>query len=225
MSSSSSTVLLTRPDLQSRSFLADLEVRLGFSPSCIVSPILRIVSVDGDVDLESFRTLIVTSGNAVEAMREHLKGRRVVTVGERTAELARQAGADAECFGDRVQSLVERLNELESPALHLRGRHSVGALTDRGRSLGVLIHECVVYDQVEHPLSEEAQKALTKPNVVLPLFSPRSAKLVSRYECHPSTYAIAMSMGVAEAWNCSTRLAVASRPDRAAMLDLVAAAF
>ncbi len=220
-----SLLLLTRPEAQSRSFLADLEERLGYTPPVIISPVLRISPVGDPVNFDPYRTLIVTSGNAVSVLETALEGRKVVTVGERTANIARSVGADAQCLGDRVDALVERLSEVAAPALHLRGRHSRGDLVGAGRAIGIRIDECVVYDQIEEPLTAEAQAALKGGHAILPLFSPRSAALLAAYECHKSTTVLAMSPAVADAWNAASRVQVAARPDRAAMLDLVVAAF
>lgn len=218
-------LLLTRPEAQSRSFLADLEARLGYTPPIIISPILKISAVGDAVDLDLYQTLIVTSGNAVMVLGGALAGRKVVTVGERTASMAQSVGADAQCLGDTVDALAARLREVEGPALYLRGRHSRGDLIGAGRAAGLSIDECIVYDQIEVPLTAEAQAAMKRGHAILPLFSPRSAALLSAYECHSSTKAIAMSPAVARAWTASTEVQIAARPDRAAMLDLVTAAF
>ncbi len=220
-----SVLILTRPEPQSRSFLADLEERLGYAPAALVSPIMRIEPVGELPDLDSFQTLIVTSGNAISVLGDALKGRRVATVGARTAALARSCGAEAVCLGDNLGGFVRNLAAVKGPALHLRGRHSRGDLVAAGRKAGLQIEECVVYDQLEQPLSREARTALEKGHAVVPLFSPRSASLVSAYDCHEETQVIAMSAAVAEAWAHPTPLRIAERPDRIAMLDLVAAAF
>ncbi|MDJ0640574.1 MAG: uroporphyrinogen-III synthase [Paracoccaceae bacterium] len=218
-------LILTRPEPQSRSFLADLEERLGYVPAVVVSPIMRIEPVRELPDLDPFQTLIVTSGNAVFVLGDALKGRRVASVGARTAALARSSGAEAVCLGDNLDGLIQNLAKVTGPALHLRGRHSRGELVAAGRKAGLQIEECVVYDQLEQPLSREARVALENGHAILPLFSPRSARLVSAYDCHEETQVIAMSAAVAEAWPHPTLIQIAERPDRMAMLDLVAAAF
>lgn len=219
------TLLLTRAEAQSRSFLSDVADRLGREPKAIVSPVLDIVPVGGGPDLDAYRTLIVTSGNAVAMMEGRLAGRTVVTVGARTAEKARATGADAVCLGETVDDLIGRIGEVAAPGLHLRGTHSRGDLAGRANAAGVRVDECVVYDQAERELSDEARKALAAGGVLVPLFSPRSASLLAQYPRHPEVRAIAISEAVADAWNGKSACGVAARPDRGAMLDMVLAAY
>lgn len=229
MTQAGSVLLLTRPEPQSRSFLSDLEERLGYRPTCLVSPIMRIAPLGNDVDLNAYRTLILTSGNAVGAVGTELSGRSVVTVGERTAASARSLGANATCLGANVDDLIARIEEVDAPALHIRGRHSRGDLAKRASDLGVLVDDVVVYEQLEVLLSDEAQALLREGRAVLPLFSPRSAQLVAAYECHVSTRVIAMSKAVADAWNEQAKTdketTIAAKPERSAMIDLVAESF
>jgi uroporphyrinogen-III synthase len=86
----------------------------------------------------------------------------------------------------------------------------------------------VVYDQVALPLSDEARTLLSTPlrSVLLPLFSPRSARLVRAAvdaiaaEVRP----LAMSDQVAEAWGTAGPIVkVAAEPTAAAMRALVLA--
>lgn len=229
MTQAGPVLLLTRSEPQSRSFLEDLEKRLGHCPNHVISPILQITPVAFDIDLDAYTTLILTSGNAVERLGADLAGRTVVTVGERTALQAQGYGAAATCLGDHVDGLIERIDEVTGPALHTRGHHTRGDLAARAQAQGVTVDEVVIYDQAEHPLTSEARLALSSGKGILPLFSPRSATLVAAYDCHPSTEVIAMSRAVAEAWeqtaSVTTPLQTAIAPDRASMLDLVAAAF
>ena len=218
-------LILTRPEPQSRGFLAELEDRLGCSVPAIVSPILKIVELGESPDLDAFQTLIFTSGNGVKRVADDLKGRNVVTVGQQTARYAEMAGATATCLGDTVEDFLANAAFIKSPALHVRGVHSRGDLANRLSAQGTDVIEFVAYDQVEQPISDEARRALLAGTAIAPIFSPRSARLLSEYECHPSTRILAISAATAQEWAGQGLLEVAVRPDRQAMLDLVAGAF
>lgn len=225
MPDQSPILLLTRPEPQSRSFLAECEDALGKSISTIISPVLEIVPVETDLNLEAYQTLVMTSRHAAEQMGRRLAGRKVVTVGKMTAEAAIAQGAEAKYLGEDVESFLENAGSVAPPALHLRGMHSRGHLAARLSRLGVPTEEEIVYDQVEQPLSERAKAALASGGACVPLFSPRSAALVSAYGAHPDTRVFAISRAAAEAWTSPGTCQIASSPDRAAMLDLVKAAF
>lgn len=218
-------LVLTRPEPQSRAFLADCEAHHGRPLHAVVSPALQIKPVPYDVDLDRFQTLIVTSQNALDHVDKSLVGRQVATVGKRTAERAAELGANSVCLGETVETFLENAESLKGPALHLRGVHSRGALADRLNQLGVLADECVVYDQLAKPLSEGAKSALANGMGVVPVFSPRTATLVSRYPVHPETQVLAISQATSEAWTAAGRLTVADQPNHAAMRDLVVQAF
>lgn len=218
-------LVLTRPERQSRAFLADCEAHLGRPLHAVVSPALQIKPVPYDVDLDRYQTLIVTSRNALDHVDKNLAGRRIATVGKRTAERATELGAKSECLGETVETFLENAESLVGPALHLRGMHSRGALAERLNQRDILVDECVVYDQLAKPLSEGAVSALANGLGVAPIFSPRTAKLVSRYSVHPETRVFAISHATSEAWTGAGRLVVAEQPNQAAMRDLVVQAF
>ena len=219
------TLLLTRPEPQSRAFLADCEARMGRELPSVISPVLRIVPLDFSRDPGSFATVIVTSSNAVASVGSRLAGAQVVTVGEKTAERARAAGAEARCLGDTVDGLLARIGEVAGPALYLRGAHTRGHLAERARAAGVMVEEAVVYDQEAVDLSGEAQALLFSGQAVVPLFSPRSASLVGRYPASEETRLVAISEATAEAWTGPGVLSIAERPDGAAMVAAVTEAF
>ncbi|MCG6883667.1 MAG: uroporphyrinogen-III synthase [Silicimonas sp.] len=215
-------LLLTRPEAQSRVFLAECQAHMRRGVSCVISPVMRIVRTRLDVDLSGFRTVIVTSSNAIS---KELAGKRVATVGEATAERARAVGADARCLGETVSAFLKRIGEIEGPALYLRGVHSRGDLAERARAEGVRVEDVVAYDQVAIALTDAAQNVLQGGRAVVPVFSPRSAALVARYPVADGTRIVAISAAAAEAWTGAGIVTVAARPDRLAMLDAVADAF
>lgn len=217
-------LLLTRPEKQSLDFLAECEAALNCSIPAVISPILVITPVKFSINLDRYRTLIFTSRNAVEQFGSRLENRYVVTVGAQTAKLASDYGASASCLGQDVDTLLERKDEIASPAVHLRGVHSRGRLAERLSDFGVLTDECVVYDQVEQQLSGEGKAALRSGCAVVPVFSPRSAAVLSAYDAHPDTRVAAISEAARNAWSAPGLCDVARHPERQAMRDLVIAA-
>lgn len=220
------TLLLTRPEPQSAAFLAEVERRAGRRVPAVISPLMRIAPVGDLPDLQGFRTIVLTSANGVQRMAPVLAGRSVVTVGDRTAALARDAGADAKALGETAEALMAHAAEIAGPALVCRGVHARAELAARLRDAGIEAAEAVVYDQIALPLTTAARALLEgKAPVVAPLFSPRSATLLSANRIAAPLTVVAMSSAVAAAWVGPGQTLVASAPTAAAMAALVSEAF
>ena len=223
------TLILTRPADRAQAFLALCEARLGRRIPAIISPVIEIVPFGDIPDLTEFDTLIVTSASAVSRLADEglLGGRRVATVGERTAALAKSSGASATCLGENVETFLERVDQLSGPCLHLRGVHSRGDLALNVSKAGVPCAEAVIYDQIQRPLSSAARSAIAgQGRAILPLFSPRTAELLSSAaEAGTNASIIAMSDAVAAAWRGGGDVKIAQEPTNDAMCDMVIAAF
>lgn len=213
------TLVLTRPEAQSQSFLSACERRLGQKMPAVVSPVFQIIPVYQTLKLDRFNTIIITSQNALNHV--DLAGRNVVTVGQRTAEMAISLGADAVCLGENVEMFLRNATQIVSPAIHLRGEHTRGDLAARMVAGGCRVDEAVVYRQCEQPLSNEAKLALRRGKAIVPVFSPRSAKLVSKASVDASTQVFAISAATADEWNAPGQISLAERPDFDAMVELV----
>ena len=102
---------------------------------------------------------------------------------------------------------------------HIRGAHTVGQVADTLRAEGFACADLVAYDQVAVPLSEQARDALAgETPVILPLFSPRTAKLISRYGPFAAPiHAVAISAAVAPDFALEA-LIVAERAEGNAMV-------
>ncbi|WP_299841086.1 uroporphyrinogen-III synthase [uncultured Paracoccus sp.] len=162
------TVLLTRPEADSRRFAGGLPPGLPV----VISPILRIVPVAHDAArLASAPGLVFTSAHAV-ATAGPGQGRLALCVGPRTAALARAAGFQVqEGATGEAGGLLPLIAASPVPLIHPQGRHLARELPVEGM---------VVYDQWSQPLSDAAQGLLADAApVILPLFSPRSARLLS----------------------------------------------
>lgn len=219
-------LVLTRPQAQSQ----EIAEKLGGGTRVVVSPVMRIEPLGSSLDIRAYSGLIFTSANALGALDASLDLQRKPTycVGERTADAARLRGADVKLVALDAEDLVERLRAT-GPLLHMRGKHARGEIAQRLTSAGIETEELVVYRQVSQPLSAEALAALGGDSaVVLPLYSPRSARLVGN-EARPlgsRVRVIAMSPAVAVEWRATTGgdAEVVAEPTGAAMLAAIRAA-
>ncbi|SDH37199.1 uroporphyrinogen-III synthase [Alloyangia pacifica] len=175
-------LLLTRPRAASERFAAELAGAgvTGFVP--LVSPLIEIETTGPLPEMAGITGLVFTSANGVRAYTE--LGGPVLplcyAVGEATARAARDAGlAPRVAQGDAETLLALVLSERPGGRLlHLRGTHARGDLAARLTSAGQPCAEVVVYDQPTRPLCAAAISALRgQIPVVVPLFSPRSARI------------------------------------------------
>jgi uroporphyrinogen-III synthase len=224
------TILLTRPEAQSHETAGRLRARIGAAVPILVSPILGIDPVDVDLPARP-RVLILTSvhGAAAAGRVPALAGLRAWCVGDRTAEAARAAGLAAVSAGGDAEDLLALLTRErpEGPGLHLHGRHIAADLAQALTSAGLETHSAIAYDQTPRPLSPEALACLAWPGrVILPLYSPRSARLLAAETAGSAARreVVAMSAQVAEAWpDPSEVAAIAAAPEAAAMEDAIVA--
>lgn len=218
-------LLLIRPEAQSLAFLADCETRLGRKIDAVVSPIIDIKPIGDVPDLGRFGTVVLTSGNAVQRLSADLAGRSVATVGENTAALARSFGADATALGDTASALLDRADVLVPPVLICRGVHTRVDLETVLNARNILTEGAIVYDQVAQALTSDAEALLQGDRpVIVPLFSPRSAKLLSKTPHSAPLIVVAISDAVKDSWAGDPVALVAKTPTSEAVCDLVAEA-
>ncbi|MBT8459196.1 MAG: uroporphyrinogen-III synthase [Boseongicola sp.] len=226
MDDASPTLLLTRPDAQSRGFLAECEARAERRLPAVIAPVMRILDVGDVPDLDLFGSVLVTSSHAVRRLSDSgaMRGHRVFTVGEMTAALARADGADASALGEDIDGFLRRTSELVPPCLYARGRHVRLDLRAELVARGFDCEEAVIYDQVAQPIGRAGRALLAGgAPVVAPLFSARSAELLSAStEIKAPVTALAMSEAVAAAWNGGGDVRVVPEPTSAAMCAAVA---
>lgn len=218
-------LLLTRPLEQSRGFLATCEARLGHPIEAVISPLIEIVGTGIHPDLDRACTIVVTSGNAVRILGQGLEGRVVVTVGSATADLAQSHGARVLAVAETVQDLLSKAETLIAPVLVCRGVHARVDLSAELNVRGIEARDSTIYDQVAIPLSNDARNALLADRVlVAPVFSPRSARLLSIEPRRAPLIVPAISQAAAENWEGDADIRIARAPSAAAMADLVAEA-
>ena len=221
------TILLTRPEAQSRDFETRLLARIAPDVPVIVSPVLDIVPVPFDLPVEP-RFLVLTSVHAAEAARRAgLANLPAFCVGDRTAEAARSAGLLPRSAAGDAGALVSLLKAArpDGPGLYLRGRHAASDIASELVSAGIDTHAVVAYDQIASPLSAPARAALDAAvPVILPVFSPRSSRLLARDTegARAPLDLIAISAAAAAPWEDRlVHIAIAAAPDGAAMEEAV----
>lgn len=222
------TLLLTRPEAQSRDLAQRLRGRIPAEVSVLVSPILEIVPLPFDLPVEP-AFLVLTSAHGAEAAGRvaALAGLTAWCVGDKTAEAARAAGLSAVSAGGSADDLVALLTRERprGPGLHLRGRHVAADVSDLLKSAGSDTHSVIAYDQVARPLSPEALARLDRTgHVILPVYSPRSARLLAEATegARAARDIVAISRPAAAAWPGPVA-AIAATPDGAAMEDAIVA--
>lgn len=215
------TLLLTRPEAASARFAARLT---GVKPglTVIIAPLMRIVPVDHDAaGLARATGLVFTSENAVPSAGQGA-GRPAICVGPRTAAAAQAAGFDVtEGPGDAAR-MMPLLADLGPGWMHPHGRYVAAELPVPG---------VVVYDQHPLPLSDAARAVLEgDAPVILPLFSPRSARLAAAEtrDAAAPLWIATISAAADAAWDAAggkapARRHVADHPDAEAMLCAISA--
>ena len=199
-------LLLTRPGDDSERTAAQI------GADVIVAPILQIVPVDHDgAALAQAPGLVFTSAHAVASAGPG-RGRPAICVGERTGQVARDAGFAVIQGAGTADSLVPLIAASPVPLVHPHGRHLAQRLAVPG---------IVVYDQRPQPLTARARAALmgARP-VVVPVYSPRSARLLGGMAAgaRAPLWLVAISDAAAAAWTApAARRAVADQPSGRAM--------
>ncbi|MGR3506608.1 MAG: uroporphyrinogen-III synthase [Paracoccaceae bacterium] len=212
-------ILLTRPEASSRRMAGILFARFGDRAGICISPLMEIRLDPRLPSLDGIKTLIFTSANGVAAYvaANGPMSLACYTVGEATAQAARDAGLRAISAGGNAEALIARIleDDVTGPMLHLRGTHARGEVAERLSALGCPVSQAIVYTQNAIPLSEEARDLLGGDGpVILPVFSPRSATLLGSGPVRAKLYIVAMSDAVAASLHLNVESCViAAKPD------------
>jgi uroporphyrinogen-III synthase len=218
-------VLLTRPVAESVEFAA----RLGDAARIVISPVITIENIRTSIDLDRYTALIFGSKNAVHAVagQNPIAGKTCYTVGDRTAAIAREYGAVALSAGGNADDLVAMILTMKpaSKLLFVRGVHTRGEVAHKLNNAGLDTDSVILYDQKLTPLGQDAVDVLTGcGKVILPIFSPRTARILSDQLRHISVRVdlviVALSEAVLKNWDGPDPVAtmVAKTPTAAAML-------
>jgi uroporphyrinogen-III synthase len=237
-------LLVTRPEPDGERTAAKLR---ACGHDVDVVSLLRIEPVrDADIGSGPFAAVLMTSANAPSAMGSHkrlseLRALPVFVVGRRTAEAARAAGFAEVTSADGNQRDLARLVRTRfgaggrEPLLYLAGEDRAGELAGELGAAGLLVRTALVYRAVaasEFPSGVPDALASGQLDGVLH-FSRRSASSFLRCASAGGVRAPALklrhyclSAQVAEPIVAAgaVRVQVASRPEEAALIELVNAA-
>lgn len=144
-------MLVTRPEPDASETAGKLSA-LGIDP--VVEPLLRYETLPTSLpDPQGFAALVLTSGNALRALRERgvaqtFRHLRAYAVGDRTADAARKLGfADVVSAHGDAHDLVALLAEagLAGPLLYLAGRERSADLGTALARHGVMLITAEIY--------------------------------------------------------------------------------
>jgi uroporphyrinogen-III synthase len=233
-------LVVTRP-LADSERTADALRALGHG--VLVAPLLRVEPAAADLS-GTWGAVIITSANAPGAVagnpaRAALVKLPLFAVGQRSADAARQAGfADVISAGgdlrDLMQLITERHADASAPLLYLAGEDRAADLVAELAAHGIAAEMGIVYRAITAPFPPELTAALKAVQVDGVLhFSRRSAEnyiagarqagiieqaLAVRHFCLARPIAEPLS-GAG-----SASIAVAKRPDEAALIELLESA-
>jgi uroporphyrinogen-III synthase len=187
------------------------------------------VLLPGAVPTDPVTALIFTSETGVQAYAA--QSARIAPlaycVGARTARAARALGLRVVSADGDAEALIA-LVKAQAPAgplLHLRGRDARGDVAPRLTAAGLPTTAAIVYDQQPCAPTPAALRLLRgRAPVIVPLFSPRSARLfAASVEPLAPLRIVTMSRAVADAVDPSRaqHLAIAAQPTSAAMVATI----
>lgn len=220
------TALITRPDPAGILLADQLRTRWGCGVQMVLSPVMTMEWHDDLPDLGDVQTLVFTSQNGVEAFGR-LSDRRDIpcaVVGQATADKAVADGFTVILVAEDAASLMALLRQdmPPDPVLHIRGAHVASDLAQQLVQAGLKTREAILYTQRDQPLTAQAQACLSGGTpVILPLYSPRSAKILfSQGNITAPLLVAALSANVARNVpnDVVNSVLVADRPNAAALL-------
>jgi len=230
-------LLVTRPRADAERFAAAL-YGLGIEP--LIEPMFEIEPGDpGRLELGDVQALLVTSRNGAAALAAATDRRdlAVFAVGEASAATARALGFAevASADGDAAAlaaMVISRLKPADGALLHIAGKAVAGDLVGTLAAAGFTARRHVLYEaRAATALSPACAAALAGGELeAAAFFSPRTAatfiRLVQAATLRDRLAAmIAFCLSPAAAAAASTvpwrRVAVAERPNQAALLELL----
>ena len=228
-------VVVTRPQADSERTAVALEA-LGHE--VLVAPLMRIEPVAVDL-AGTWSAIVITSANALQAVPATAGGVKplpVFAVGDRSAEAARRAGfAEVSSANGDIKDLVRlvaaRAVGAKAPLLYLAGEDRAGDLVAQLAARGIEAEMKVVYRIVAEVFPPVLAAALESGDVDAVLhFSRRSAELFVEGARASGVGGpaedvrhLCLSPQVAEPLTGASRIAVAARPEEAALIALLRA--
>jgi len=232
-------VLVTRPHEDAEATAAALRAR---GHEVVAAPLLRVELLSADLGTAPWAAVLLTSANGVRAATVHPRCAELLklpalAVGDRTAEAARTAGfaqvySAAGDADDLVRLAAARFAGAAAPLLYPAGEQRSTDIVGALGAHGIAVHTVVSYRAVAvRDLPVEAMAALAARGIDGVLhFSPRSASTFldvvrtaglvdSALNCFH--YCLSARVAAPLAAAGAARVAIASRPEEGALLDLI----
>jgi uroporphyrinogen-III synthase len=225
-------ILVTRPVEDGEEIAARLA---DMGHQALLAPLLTVRFHDGsEPDLEDVQAILATSANGIRALARRTARRdfSIFAVGPQTAEEARNCGfieiknadGDAKALAEAATRWASRKGVL----LHVCGQDAPGTLAENLSLRGFQVRRVVLYAiEPAAQLPAEAVAALKAGALDAAMFfSPRSARIFGVLaDGLPTESLVALCISAATAQALTSlsfaRVAVAARPNQAAMLALV----
>ncbi|MBL4929030.1 uroporphyrinogen-III synthase [Fuscibacter oryzae] len=192
----------------------------------VISPLMETRFLPVTLPDGKFSALVLTSESGALAagrMRNDLPC-RAWCVGDRTAQVAAKLGFAATSAGGDAAALIAliRREQETGPLLHLRGVEARGDIAETLTKGGIETQSLVVYDQRETPPLPEGQALIRGHQpLIVPLFSPRSARIFAKIAGpRPGLWLAALSLAVGRELTALDPLGleIADTPDSDGML-------
>ncbi len=179
------SIILTRPQESAEKTAQRFRDAGAASDQIVIAPLLRIITTASSLGPVAGETVIFTSENGVRAIAPPRRETTAWCVGPNTAAAARDRGFHVEIAGGNADSLIAEL-ERKRPSGKLvwfRGNHVAVDITARLRDLDMEVRSETVYQQDSLHLTREATERLRSSPCILPVYSPRTAEVLTR-EAH-----------------------------------------
>ena len=230
-------VVVTRPEPDGKRTAIALR---AYGHEVLVAPLMNVQRVAADLS-GRWGAVIVTSANALSAIADIPAKAALIklplfAVGQRSAAAAQEAGfTDVTSAGGDVHDLVRTLSaqhfDAQAPLLYLAGEDRAADLVGELAARGIAAEMRVVYRAVTAPFPSALIEALKAGEVDAVLhFSRRSAE---NYAAGARQAGIAgpafavrhfcLSAQAAEPLAGAGQVAIAARPDEAALIELLQA--
>ena len=174
------TVLMIRPSAQTDDFLTAFRAVTGKAPTVLVSPVLRIASLDTPPLPQDGTLLLFTSVNGVAAWAAGSSQRDIpaLCVGENTAQAARALGfvaQSADGTGEDLLKLALQRVTSGDKVYYISGEEAALDLAVALATQGFHAQRLVLYAQRQVGLNDAARTALAQHRTIVPVFSPKTA--------------------------------------------------
>jgi uroporphyrinogen-III synthase len=230
-------IVVTRPRVDGERTATALRAR---GHEVLVTPLMRIEPIAANFEGE-WSAIIVTSANAANAIRDNSSGNALMklplfAVGRRSAEAARESGFEDVLSADGgVRDLLQligiRRPDRNAPLLYLAGEDRAADLVGELSACGIAAEMRVVYRAVALPFPPALRDALEAGIIDAVMhFSRRAAdsyvagaKMAGVGAPALAVRHLCLSSQVAEPLAAAGRIDIASRPDEAALIELLQA--